>query len=171
MAPRGKQPEQQEPKRANRAIGIGDAIAGALDPVLKKRGFASRDIVAHWRAMAPAPYDRVTLPDKLNWPRGERSAGGATLYLRCVPGHQLALAHEGPRIAAAVNRYFGYVLVDQIRVATMPFVPGSVATVEPQPVADPVRVAAIGKAVDGVADERLRQALTALGLGMAKQRR
>jgi hypothetical protein len=164
-------PQSGEPKRANRTIGLGEAIAGALDPVLKKRGFASRDIVAHWRAMAPTPYDRVTMPDKLNWPRGERSAGGATLYLRCVPGHQLALAHEGPRIAAAINRYFGYVLVEQIRVATMPFIPGSTKKVEAQPVADPVRVAAIGEAVDGVADERLRQALTELGLGIAKQRR
>ena len=160
-----------EPKRANRAIGVGEAIAGALDPVLKKRGFASRDIVAHWRAMAPAPYDRVTLPDKLSWPRGERSAAGATLYLRCVPGHQLALSHEGPRIAAAVNRYFGYVLVDQIRIATMPFMPGSSKAADAPAAADPLRVAAIGKTVEGVADERLRQALRQLGLGIAKQQR
>ena len=160
-----------EPKRSNRAIGVGEAIAGALDPVLKKRGFASRDIVAHWRAMAPAPYDRVTLPDKLVWPRGERSATGATLYLRCVAGHQLALAHEGPRVAAAINRYFGYVLVDQIRLAAMAFIPGAGPKAETAPALDPERLAAVGKTVGGINDERLRQALTQLGIGIAKQRR
>ena len=61
--------------------------------------------------MAPKPYDKVAVPDRLSWPRGERSAEGATLYLRCAPGHALALQHEGQQIAAAVNRYFGYVLV------------------------------------------------------------
>ena len=60
-------------------FGIARAIAAedlttTLDPALKKRGFASRDIVSNWPAMAPAPYDKVTRPDKLSWPRGE---GGA----------------------------------------------------------------------------------------------
>ncbi|HLV84673.1 MAG TPA: hypothetical protein VKY62_12960, partial [Devosia sp.] len=67
-----------EPKRRNRTMSVADVLAGALDPVLKKRGFASRDIIAHWSVMAPKPYDEVAIPDKLSWPRGERSAEGAT---------------------------------------------------------------------------------------------
>src|SRR5437588_348243 len=107
-----EKPEKtKEPKRLNRAVGIGEALNGALDPALKRRGFASRDIVTHWTAIAPAPYDKLAIPDKLVWPRGERSAQGATLYLRCVEGHALMLTHEAPRIAASINRYFGYVLV------------------------------------------------------------
>src|SRR6185312_3257839 len=31
-----------EPKRRNRTMNIADVLSGALDPVLKKRGFASR---------------------------------------------------------------------------------------------------------------------------------
>ena len=63
-----------EPKRRNRTMNIAEVLAGALDPVLKKRGFASRDIIAHWSVMAPKPYGEVAIPDKLSWPRGERSA-------------------------------------------------------------------------------------------------
>ena len=77
--------ELPQPKRRNRTMNIADVLSGALDPVLKKRGFASRDIIAHWSAMAPRPYDQVAIPDKLTWPRGEKSAEGATLILRCVP--------------------------------------------------------------------------------------
>lgn len=158
-----------EPKRRNRAVSVADAIAGALDPVLKKRGFASRDILEHWHAMAPAPYNTVAIPDKLSWPRGERSADGATLYLRCQPGHALMLAHEAPAIAAAVNRYFGYVLVGQVRLSAEPFSSGSAGKAPPPPPADPVVEARIGAAVAGVEDEGVREALRMLGLQLAAQ--
>lgn len=171
MAKPSKDTEPQEPKRRNRTVGVGELIAGALDPALRRRGFASRDIITHWKAMAPRPYDEVALPDKLVWPRGERSATGATLYLRCVPGHQLALTHEAPRIAAAVNRYFGYVLVDSVRLAPMPFEPAAppppLSPAEP----DPIRRALVARAVNGVEDAGLREALRELGHAIGTRRR
>ena len=95
-----------------------------LDAALKKRGFATRDILTHWAAMAPKPYDALAMPDQLKWPRGAGHEG-ATLYLRCAPGHALALSHEAPLIAAAVNRYFGYLLVREVRLSAEPFSAGS----------------------------------------------
>jgi len=156
-------------KRRNRAVSVADAISGALDPVLKKRGFASRDILEHWGAMAPTPYNSVAIPDKLTWPRGDRSADGATLYLRCQPGHALMLAHEAPAIAAAVNRYFGYVLVGQVRLSAEPFSSGSAKKTSPRPPPNPVVEARIGAAVAGVEDEGVREALRMLGLQLAAQ--
>jgi hypothetical protein len=157
-----------EPKRKNRSVSVADAIAGALDPVLKKRGFASRDIITHWSSMAPAPFDTVTAPDKLSWPRGERSADGATLYLRCAPGHALAAAHEAPRIAAAVNGYFGFVLVNAVRLSAEPFV-------QPERKAAPVSTPSpgvltrVGAQVSKVEDEDLREALRTLGLALSSR--
>jgi len=167
-APRNSPPA--EPKRLNRTVGVGEAIAGALDPALKRRGFASRDIIAHWGAMAPKPYDQVTRPDKLAWPRGERSAMGATLYLRCSESHRLAASMEAPRIAAAVNRYFGYVLVNEVRLSAAPF---SATPPAPPPAAaepDPVRRAVVAHAVNGVGDTRVREALRELGHALATRR-
>jgi hypothetical protein len=166
MAEKPRSDSKDAPKRLNRSVRIGDAIAGALDPALKRRGFASRDIIGQWRAMAPRPYDSVALPDKLVWPRGERSATGATLYLRCAAGHQLALVHEAPRIAAAINRYFGYVLVEQIRLAITPFAPVTGQKAEEPPSVDPIARAKVGETVDNVGDARLREALTRLGLAV-----
>ncbi|MEO8883808.1 MAG: hypothetical protein ABI377_10420, partial [Devosia sp.] len=96
---------------------------------------------------------------------------GATLYLRCIEGHQLALSHEAPRIAAAVNRYFGYVLVDQIRLSIEPFSPCSVEKPETVPETDPIRSAVVARAVGKVEDSRLKEALKMLGLRIATQRR
>ncbi len=158
-----------EPKRRNRSVGIAEALAGALDPVLKKRGFASRDILTHWAAIAPRPYDGVAMPDKLVWPRGERSAEGAVLYVRCVPGHALAIAHEGPNIAAAINRYFGYFLVGQVRLSAEPFTPRSGAKdqVHRQP-SQSVR-AKVGASVEIIGDEGLREALRELGHALSSR--
>ncbi len=119
--PKAKAKEDVPPKRLNRAVGVGEALGKVLDPALKKRGFATRDIVSHWGAMAPTPYDRMARPDKLSWPRGENGAEGAVLHVSCHPGHALALAHEGQKVAASINRYFGYFLVGQVRLSATPF--------------------------------------------------
>jgi hypothetical protein len=158
-----------EPKRRNRTMNIADVLSGALDPVLKKRGFASRDIITHWAVMAPKPYDSVAIPDKLTWPRGERSAEGATLLLRCVPGHALAIAHEGPRIAAAINRYFGFVLVGAVRLSAEPFTPGSGQKTETSTQPSPSVIAKVGAQVAEIADDDLREALRTLGHALSSR--
>ncbi|KKC32490.1 DUF721 domain-containing protein [Devosia psychrophila] len=158
-----------EPKRRNRTMNIADVLAGALDPVLKKRGFASRDIIAHWSVMAPKPYGEVAIPDKLNWPRGERSEEGATLVLRCIPGHALAIAHDGPKIAAAVNRYFGFVLVSTVRLSAEAFTPGS-GEKSPKSIQPSQSVAAkVGAQVAEIADDDLREALRTLGHALSSR--
>jgi hypothetical protein len=163
MAAKAK--DSEEPKRLNRVVGAGEALQKALDPVFRKRGFAGRDIVTHWAAIAPAPYDQVAAPDKLVWPRNERNAGGAVLYLRCAAGHALALSHEGPKITAAVNRYFGYVLVAAVRLSAEPFVRDAQRPQlieESGPEADP----ALDAAVVAVEDDGVRDALRRLGRGI-----
>lgn len=161
--------ELPEPKRRNRTMNIADVLSGALDPVLKKRGFASRDIITHWSVMAPKPYDTVAIPDKLTWPRGERSAEGATLVLRCVPGHAMAIAHEGDKIAAAINRYFGFVLVSSVRLSAEPFTPGSGQKVEKNRQPSQSVAAKVGAQVADIADDDLREALRTLGHALSSR--
>ena len=165
MATKSKKQNDDAPKRLNRVVDAGEALQRSLDPAFRKRGFASRDLLTHWSAMAPAPYDRAAAPDKLVWPRGERSAEGATLYLRCTPGQALALQHEAPLIARAVNRYFGYVLVNAVRLSAEPL---EIQTKTP-PKPDASSAAPdpeLEAAVAAVADDGLRDALQRLGRGI-----
>jgi hypothetical protein len=157
------------PKRLNRAVGVGEALGGALDPALKKRGFATRDLIAHWAAMAPAPYDRMARPEKLVWPRGEKGAEGAVLHICCHQGHALALQHEGQKVAASINRYFGYVLIGQVRLSAAPF-EVEAPVVETIPAISDVTRARIGRAVERVEDAGVREALRELGQAMARKR-
>jgi hypothetical protein len=164
-----KKDEPAAPKRLNRAVGVAEALGGVLDSALKKRGFATRDILANWPAMAPRPYDKVALPAELKWPRGAGHEG-ATLYLRCAESQRLALAHEAPMIAAAVNRYFGYFLVREVRLSAEPFIRSSEP--KPQGRATPPEVAQhADKAVAEVEDPALKDALKALGEAVLSKRR
>lgn len=166
----GKPKADAEPKRLNRTVDIAEAIKGALEPAMRKRGFASRDILTHWRAMAPKPYDEVAIPDRLAWPRGEHGAEGATLYLRCAPGHALAVQHEAPMIARSVNRYFGYLLVANCRLSAEPFNPAAEKEEPAPPVSDAAR-RTVGDAVEGVGDEGVKEALRQLGHALLARRK
>jgi hypothetical protein len=161
---------ERVPRRLNRAVGLTEALGKALDPALKRRGFASRDLLAHWHVMAPTPYDRMAKPDKLTWPRGEKGAEGAVLHLRCHPSHALALAHEGERVASAVNRYFGYFLVGSIRLSAAPFEVERDLP-ETSPAVPEVTRAHVARVVDKVGDPGVRDALRELGLAMARKKR
>ena len=168
MAPKPK--AEAEPKRLNRTVDIAEALKGALDPAMRKRGFASRDILTHWAAMAPKPYDQVTIPDRLAWPRGERGADGATLYLRCAPGHAMAVQHEGPLIARAVNRYFGYLLVANCRISAEQFSRAVKEQVKAPPLPEAAR-REVGEAVEAVGDEGVKEALRQLGHALRARRK
>ncbi|HWV20614.1 MAG TPA: hypothetical protein VN036_06270 [Devosia sp.] len=160
--------ELPEPKRRNKTLSVADVLSGALDPVLKKRGFATRDIITHWRVIAPAPYDQTTMPDKLVWPR---SAGhgheGAVLYLRCGPGQALFVQHAANDIATAVNRYFGYLLVSEVRLSAEPFTPGSGGKAQKTRQPSQSDIAKVGAAVEKIEDTDLREALRTLGLALS----
>ena len=168
MATKPKEPD--EPKRLNRTVGVSDALSGVLDAALKKRGFATRDIITHWPAMAPKPYDALTVPDQLKWPRGAGHEG-ATLYLRVAPGHALAVSHEAPLIASAVNRYFGYFLVRDVRLSAEAFTRSSARKANDRGPSPEVAQHAV-EAVSEVGDPALKEALKSLGEQvLAKKRR
>jgi hypothetical protein len=164
-----KSEEPAAPKRLNRTVGVAEALGGVLDSALKKRGFATRDILANWPAMAPRPYDRVAMPAELKWPRGAGHEG-ATLFLRCAESQRLALAHEAPLIAAAVNRYFGYVLVREVKLSAEPFIRSSAPKPQVAPTLPEVAKHA-DQAVAEVDDPALKGALKALGEAVLSKRR
>jgi hypothetical protein len=156
-----KSKDEEPPKRLNRTVGVSEALSGVLDSALKKRGFATRDLLARWAEIAPKPYDMAAVPAELKWPRGAGHEG-AVLYLRCSEGQRLAAAHEGPLIAAAVNRYFGYFLVREVKLSAEPFRRSSAAPKKSEPTLPEVAQHA-DTAVAGVDDPGLKDALKSLG--------
>jgi hypothetical protein len=157
-------------KRLNRSVQLGDMIGNTLDPALKRRGFANRDLIAHWAAIAPTPYDKIAMPDKLVWPRRDKpDPEGAVLYVRCVEGHALMLTHDAPMIVSAINRYFGYLLVSGVRHSKTPFTPPRPASAPISTKLSPALEHKLSGAISDIEDEGLRIALEKLGRGVLKK--
>ncbi|MCF6303035.1 MAG: DciA family protein [Devosiaceae bacterium] len=156
-------------KRSGKTLGVGELVSKLIDPALKKRGFASRDILENWHIIAPPPYNKVTIPDQLKWRRGISASDGAILILRCHEGHRLALAHDHERIVAAVNRYFGYVLVEAVKLSAHPFSARSDTPVQIASEPSPQAKEKVNAALCNVEDNDLKQALAKLGYRMMKR--
>ncbi len=162
--------KKKDSERHNRFVGLGEAAGHVLDPVFRKRGFANRDLFARWREIVPPPFDEKTLPERLYWPRRETGAEGAVLILRCAPGTALAVAHEGDRIAQAVNLYFGYYLVRSVKLSAAPFVPPA-PDKTPEPDCPAEIKSEVAQTVASIEDEDLREALRLLGENLKSRRR
>lgn len=157
-------------KRLNRSVQLGEMIGNTLDPALKRRGFANRDLIANWAAIAPTPYDKIAMPDKLVWPRRDKpDPEGAVLYVRCVEGHALMLTHDAPMIVSAINRYFGYLLVSGVRHSKTPFMPPRPLSPPPPTKLAPALETRLVGTVSDIEDDELRAALEKLGRGVLKK--
>ncbi len=157
------QKEQDKIKRFNKTIQLDQAMQKVIAPFLQKRGFASRDLIKQWANIVPSPYDRVTIPDRLAWPRGAKSANGAILYLRCKEAHKVALSYDSEIIIAAINRYFGYILVEKIKISLSPFSYYSDEKIYSKKKITNKARKKIDNIVGKVENEKLKQALQNLG--------
>lgn len=164
LAPEMAKAKPQD-KRRNRLSGLGDALGSVLDPVFAKRGFASREIMTNWAVIAPAIYKDVTFPDQLKWRRSQGDEGG-TLYLRCAEAQRLAVSHDSALIAGSVNRYFGYVLVQTVKLSAEPFRPRSAPIINSQAEPDAATKAEIEAHLAELPDDDLKAALKRLGYGL-----
>ncbi|MFO1133522.1 MAG: DciA family protein [Hyphomicrobiales bacterium] len=131
-------------------------------------GFAQADVVANWDAIVGSDLAAVSAPERIRWPRGtgeEAQKQGGTLVIRAAPGRALELQYEASRIIAAINSFFGYGAVAQLKV--MQAVELGTGRRAPPVLPDkPV----CEQDVERVEDPSLRAALERLGRGVAGSR-
>ncbi|HKO08155.1 MAG TPA: DUF721 domain-containing protein [Alphaproteobacteria bacterium] len=81
--------------------------------VMGKRGFAEAGLLTDWPAVVGQDIAAKALPERLDFPRGERSEG--TLHLRVEGAWALAFQHLEPQLLERINAYFGYRAVSRLK--------------------------------------------------------
>jgi hypothetical protein len=81
--------------------------------VMGKRGFAEAGLLADWQAVVGEDIAAKALPERLDFPRGERRDG--TLHLSVGGAWALALQHLEPQLVERINSYFGYRAVGRLK--------------------------------------------------------
>nr|WP_246206374.1 DciA family protein [Propylenella binzhouense] len=137
---------------------VGELVAGALDPVVRKRGLARAELFGWWPDIVGEAYAAWTLPERIRWPRG---GGAATLVVKCDPSVALQLSYELEPIRQRLNSYFGHSAVGAVRIVQHPVRLAAPARPVPNP-PDPEKMAVLERRLAG-AEEGLRGSLVALG--------
>jgi hypothetical protein len=146
---------------------LADLVAPVLDPVLLRRGFGQRDIISFWDEIVGERLAAVSEPLRLEWPVRPRresvdAARSATLVLRVESGFALELQQVAGQVVDRVNAHLGWRCVARLVLRQGPVERRGTAHRE-RPAPDPAAAAAAASLVSGVADDRLRDALTRLG--------
>ena len=157
----------QPPRRGIHALA--SMLPKVTAPIFKARGFAEAGILTDWPAIVGAHLARHTMPEKIAFPRGSRSAD--TLHIVTESAFAPELQHLEPQVIERINGYFGYGAVARLqirhgRVVTAPLdsgrpKPKGKAPAGPQSRSQSAPMAT--KPANGSADEPLNAALDRLG--------
>ena len=140
---------------------LGDLAVKALDPLVRKRGFANARLFAQWDAIVGARLADLAVPEELRWRRG-RDAGG-TLVLGCASGDALEVQHMHGLVIERINAFLGWRAIEAVRLRTgrRPVAKTARPPGRPHEPTSP----------DAVPDARLEAALTRLGGAVAEYTR
>ena len=143
-------------------------VPGVAALALGKRGFGEAQLVTQWNAVMGAELAAKLVPDRLSFPRGERSLG--TLRVRVASAFAIEAQHLEPVIIERINGFFGYAAV--ARVVLVQGLPPPAAARAPQP--RPLSAAEQGsldRRVAAVPEGELREALRGLGAAVIGSKR
>ncbi|WP_159730340.1 DUF721 domain-containing protein [Methylosinus sp. Ce-a6] len=146
---------------------LGEFVDKALGPLAARQGFGESSLLLRWEAIVGARVAAICEPMKLQWPPraknrpAEKSEEPATLALRVEPGFGLDIQHMSAAIIERVNAHLGWRCVAKVTMRQEPLAPRRARPARPP--ADLAARSRAEAATEGVADERLRAALVALG--------
>jgi hypothetical protein len=135
-----------------------------------RHGFAEGDVVGHWTEIVGADLARISVPERIKWPRTSAGTGrktGGTLVVRAEPGRAIDLQYEGPRIMARINAFFGYGAITQVKVVQA----SASALQRPRPAPVLIDIPLHDQNLENMGESPLKDALTRLGKGVASARR
>tara|TARA_B100002049_G_C15896510_1_gene298047 strand:- start:100 stop:654 length:555 start_codon:yes stop_codon:yes gene_type:complete len=150
-------------RRYGHARALSDLLPGVGRAAFRRYGFVQSAIVSRWPEIVGERYARVSAPESIRFPRGERTEG--VLSLTVASAHVTMMQHIAPEIIERVNRFFGYPAVARVQ-----FRQGVVARAKHRPRAAPVPQAhsELGEGLRTIADPELREVLGALALSVER---
>jgi hypothetical protein len=155
-------PRVYERPRGGEARMISDLVPEIGRAAFRKFGFIQSSVVSRWREIVGDRLADVTQPAMIRFPVGAKAGG--TLHLTISGAHAPMLQHVAPDIIAAVNRFFGYAAVAQVRMTHGHVTPA--APVQPPAMLKPVP-AELGDSLRDIGDPELRTVLERMAAGLA----
>lgn len=167
----GPNTDDETPKRPppsfRPARPLGDLIGPIVTPAMRKRGFATADLIALWPEIVGEAFAEVSQPERLAWPRrmsgGEDAFEPAVLTIRVSGARALLFQHESARILERINQTFGYQAVSRLKIEQKPLAPKPKRGAKPMRPLTRAEESELDAVTEAVPDPELRAALLRLG--------
>lgn len=143
---------------------LGSCIEPLTRPALKANGLAGSRILTEWPSIVGAQLAAHSSPEKLHFPRGEKTGG--TLTISVESGFAPQLQHMQPIILERLASYFGYAAISRITISHSWAKPAEPLP-KRKPPALPKNSVALTQEVD---DPELRAALESLARALAGEK-
>ena len=149
---------------------LGRALNKTLKEFDAKFGQGAGGLIARWREVVGVEIARRTEPVKLTT---GRNGGPSSLEIRVAGPAAAIIQHQAHEILARVNLFLGAEAVQKLRIVQGPLQrPAEPARPRRKlPPLDAAAEARLAKDMAAAPDGRLKDALTALGRGVLRQRR
>lgn len=148
--------------RGNGARAVSELLPRVGGAAFRRFGFVQSAVVSRWVEIVGERYARVSAPESIRFPVGEKVGGTLTLVVQGA--HAVTMQHVLPEIVERVNRFFGYGAVAKVAIRQ-----GQVAKREARaapPSLKPIP-AELGDSLRAIADPELKAVLSALAAGVA----
>jgi len=148
---------------------LADLVGKAMTPACRKRGFASVDIIASWADIVGERYGTRVQPDRLVWPRRpdlsdpENPPEPATLVVHTDGATALMLSHDSGQVIERINTFYGWRAVGRIKILQKPVLVKQPERKKPLRGLTSAEERQLEEQLDGVQNDRLREALKKLG--------
>ncbi|GAB2185586.1 DUF721 domain-containing protein [Roseibium sp. LAB1] len=155
---------------------LADLVGKAMTPVCRKRGFASVDIIASWADIVGERYGTRVQPDRLIWPRQpergdpENPPEPATLVVHTDGATALMLSHDSAQVIERINTFYGWRAIGRIKILQKPVLVKQPVRKKPLRDLTQTEEQQLEARLEGVENDRLRQALKKLGAQVIARR-
>ena len=145
-------------------------IESLTKKLLGQAGFAQIEIVKNWHNIVGEDLAQNSLPERIDFKKGERSSG--TLVLSVSSGaFALEISHISPIIIEKINTYFGYRAVQKIHIiqksdSVYGEKKSNIADIEKKKLVSIEEQNYIDSVGEGIEDEALKSRLRSLALSI-----
>jgi hypothetical protein len=149
-----------ERKRGGSAKAISDLMPQIGRTAFRRFGFVQSSVVSRWPEIVGSVHAKVTSPQAIRFPPGEKSEG--ILELVVVPAHAPLIQHVIPEIIERVNRFFGYKAIARVKLRQGAVKPPEIKTqAKAPPSLKPIPME-LGESLRDIGDPELRTVLESL---------
>ena len=94
---------------------FGNTLPRSVKSILKKNGYSYSEIISKWNFLMGKDISNSCFPQSIKMSRENKNG---TLILSVERGNEITAEYSKKEIIDKINSYFGYKLIDQIRLQT-----------------------------------------------------